>query len=55
MTAVMKNPAIPRTFAFQERVMVNHQVSLLNLTLEADIPGDVVTYRRQAYCVCAVS
>ena len=28
------------TFAFEERVMVNPQVSLLNLTLEADIPGD---------------
>ena len=26
----------------QERVMVNPQVSLLNLTLEADIPGDVM-------------
>ena len=33
---------VPRKFAFEERVMVNPQVSLLNLTLEADIPGDVM-------------
>ena len=33
--------------------MVNHQVSLLNLTIETDIPGDVINYRLQAYCVCA--
>ena len=25
-----------------ERVMFNHQVSLLNLTVEAGIPGDVM-------------
>ena len=42
MTAVMKNRAIPRTFAFEKRVMVNHHVSLLNLTLGADIPSDVM-------------
>ena len=33
--------------------MVNPQVSLLNLTLETVIPGDVITYRLQAYFVCA--
>ena len=37
-------PAIPRTFAFEERVMVNPQVSLLNLTLGADIPCDVMRH-----------
>ena len=30
------------TFAFVERVMVNPQVSLLDLTIEAVIPGDVM-------------
>ena len=48
--------AIRRTFAFEERVMFNPQVSLLKLTLETDIPGDVMwSLRRQAYCVCAAS
>ena len=37
--------AIPRIFAFEERVMVNPQVSLLNLTLDAGIPGDVMWSR----------
>ena len=32
--------------------MVNSQVSLLNLILEADIHGDVITYRRKESCVC---
>ena len=30
------------TFAFEERVMVNPLVSLLNLTIETDIPGDMM-------------
>ena len=38
----MENPAIPRTFAFEGRVLVNPQVVLLNLTLDAGIPGDVM-------------
>ena len=37
-----KIPAIPMTFSFEERVMVNPQISLLNLTLEAGIPGNVM-------------
>ena len=41
---LLKIPAISLTFvfAYEERVMVNPQVSLLNLTLEAGIPGDVM-------------
>ena len=38
----MKSPALHMTFAFEDRVMVNPQVSLLNLTLDVGIPGDVV-------------
>ena len=45
MTSVMKNLRHSMTFAFEEWVMVNPQVSLLNLTLDADIPGDVVWSR----------
>ena len=37
-------PAIARTFACEERVMVNPQVSLLDLTVEARIPGDVMRH-----------
>ena len=33
---------ISRTLAFDERVTVNPQVSLMDLTLEAGIPGDVM-------------
>ena len=37
-----KIPAIPITFAFEERAMINPKMSLLNLTLKAGIPGDVM-------------
>ena len=37
-----KVPVISRTLAFEERVTVNPQVSLMYLTLEAGIPGDVM-------------
>ena len=37
-----KIPVISPTFAFEERATVNPQVSLLDLTLEAGIPDDVV-------------
>ena len=32
---------IARTLALEQRVMVNPQVSLLDLTVEVGIPGDV--------------
>ena len=51
----MKIPIISRTIAFEERATVNPQVSLVDVTPEAGIPGDVVTYRQKAYCVCAIS
>ena len=35
-------PVISRTLAFDERATVNPQVSLLDLTLEAGIPDDVM-------------
>ena len=38
----MKKPVIARTITLDERVMVNHQVSLRDLTVEAGIPGDVM-------------
>ena len=38
----MKRSIIFRKLAFVERVTVNPQVSLLNLTLEAGIPGNVM-------------
>ena len=38
----MKRSSILRTLAFVERTTVNPQLSLLNLTLEAGIPGDVM-------------
>ena len=38
----MKRSSIFRILAFVERATVNPQVSLLNLTLEAGIPGDVM-------------
>ena len=44
-SAVMKKKTPFPGFAFEERVMVNPQVSLLDLshlTLEAGIPGDVM-------------
>ena len=37
---VMKTPDIARTVALEGRVMVNPQVSLLHLTVEAGISGD---------------
>ena len=40
----MKNPAIARTIALEYRVRVNPQVSLLDLTVEAGIPGDVMRH-----------
>ena len=36
--------AIAKTIALGERVMVNPQVHLLDLTVEAGIPGDVMRY-----------
>ena len=38
----MKYPAIDRTIALEERVMVNPQLSLLDLTVEAGILCDVM-------------
>ena len=38
----MKIPVISRSLAFEKRATVNPQVSLLDLTLEAGIPGDVM-------------
>ena len=38
----MKRSIIFWTLAFVERATVNPQVSLLNLTLDAGIPGDVM-------------
>ena len=52
-----KSPRLPGHFAFEERLMVNLQVSLLNLTLDAGIPGDVdvVTYRTESIlCLCRI-
>ena len=40
----MKISAIARTIALGERVMVIPQVSLLDLTIEAGIPGDVMRH-----------
>ena len=37
-----KVSAIARTIALEKRVMVNPEVSLLDLTVEAGIPGDVM-------------
>ena len=34
--------AIARTNALEERVMVTTQMSLLDLTVESGIPGDVI-------------
>ena len=39
---LLKVSVISRTLAFVERATVNNQVSLLNLTLNAGIPGDVM-------------
>ena len=39
---LIKMSSIFWTFAFVERATVNPHVSLLNLTLEAGIPGDVM-------------
>ena len=39
-----KSPAIARTITLDERVMVNQEVSLLDLTVEAGIPGDVMRH-----------
>ena len=38
----MKMSAIARAIDLEERVMVTPQVSLLDLTVEAGIPGDVM-------------
>ena len=39
-----KIPAIARTIALEERVMVTPQMSLLDLTVESGIPGDVMRH-----------
>ena len=52
---LMKRSSIFRTLAFVERPTVNPQVSLLNLFDPWDRHSrrcDMVTYRRQAHCVC---
>ena len=36
--------AIARTIALEERVMVTPQMSLLDLTIESGIPGDVMRH-----------
>ena len=41
---LLKISAISRTIALEERVMVNPQLSLLDLTVEAGIMGDVMRY-----------
>ena len=40
----MKISAIARTIALEERVMVTPQISLLDLTVESGIPGDVMAH-----------
>ena len=40
----MKIPVIASTIALEGRVMVNPEVSLLDLTVEAGIPGDVMRH-----------
>ena len=39
---IVDSGCVFRTLAFVERATVNPQVSLLNLTFEADIPSDVI-------------
>ena len=50
---------IARTITFDERMMVNHRVSLRDLTVEAGIQGNVMSHLYEViihmYCVCSPS
>ena len=52
----MKSPSIARTFAFafDERVMGNPQMSLMDFTLETGIPDDVIRALRSGKNVVSV-
>ena len=47
-----KIPAMTRTFTLDEKVMVNHQVSLLGMTVEAGISGDVMRHLYEVILLC---
>ena len=43
---------IARTITLDERVMVNHQLFLLDLTVEVGIPGDVMRHLYEIIILC---